>query len=53
MRDFELKVTIPEGYYFVLGDNRNNSIDSRYIGLISKDDIVGTINYRILPFTKF
>ena len=36
-----MKVNIPEGYYFVLGDNRNSSIDSRNIGLIPREQIFG------------
>ena len=34
---------IPEGKCFVIGDNRHNSEDSRYIGLINESDIVGTV----------
>lgn len=51
--DFELEEQIPEGYYFVLGDNRINSTDSRMIGAISKEQIQGTTNFSIFPFDKF
>lgn len=44
---------IPEGYYFVMGDNRGNSSDSRIIGLISEDDIIGISDFRLFPFNKF
>lgn len=43
---------IPKGYYFVMGDNRNNSVDSRIIGLVSEKDIQGSTNFSIFPFDK-
>jgi len=44
---------IPKGYYFVMGDNRNNSTDSRYIGLIKDNQIKGSTNLSIFPFKTF
>lgn len=41
---------IGEDEYFVLGDNRNASIDSRIIGCISRDEIEGKAAFRIFPF---
>lgn len=46
--DFE-QVTIPNNYYYVMGDNRGNSIDSRIIGVIPKEDILGTTKLIIFP----
>ena len=47
--------TLGEGEYFVLGDNRNNSSDSRSssVGVIHKEDIIGRAWLRIWPFADF
>ncbi len=56
-KDFDLTnigyTIIPSGYYFVVGDNRGDSLDSRYIGLIPKKSIEGTVSFRLFPFSSF
>lgn len=44
---------IPKGYYFVMGDNRTNSVDSRIIGLIKKEDILGKTKFALYPLDRF
>lgn len=46
-------VTIPEDSYFVLGDNRNNSKDSRHFGVVKREDILGKAWIRFYPFSSF
>ena len=47
------KITVPAGTYFVMGDNRRESFDSRYFGPISKNQIFGVADFRIYPINKF
>lgn len=50
--DLELPYQVPEGTYFLMGDQRETSVDSRHssVGCISTDQMVGKIVYRIWPF---
>lgn len=43
MPSFDIEISIPEENYFVLGDNRDNSNDSRYWGFVPKDMMVGLV----------
>lgn len=49
--DYE-QVTLGENEYFILGDNRLISKDSRYFGTITEDEIIGKIVFRFWPFSK-
>ncbi len=49
------EMTVPKGKLFVMGDNRYNSHDSRYvdIGPVSVEDVMGEAVFRIYPLSRF
>ena len=53
--DVQFPFTVPEGTLFVMGDNRNESLDSRssYVGCIDERDILGKVLLCFMPFTDF
>lgn len=46
------EVTVGEGHYFVLGDNRASSMDSHIVGLLSRDQILGHVQYVMWPLPQ-
>ena len=44
--------TIDEDYYFIMGDHRNNSNDSRSIGVLERSAILGQVEKVIFPFSN-
>lgn len=50
----DFPITVPEGCLFIMGDNRNNSKDSRdeEIGCVDSRDVLGVALYRVMPFDK-
>lgn len=49
--DVQFPLTVPQGCVFLLGDNRVNSVDSRYseIGCVPESDLIGPVVVRLLP----
>ncbi len=47
-----MKYVVPENSFYLIGDNRDNSIDSRIYGSVNKNQIIGKVVYKIYPLNE-
>ncbi|WP_156168719.1 signal peptidase I [Marinitoga sp. 1197] len=48
-----VKINLPDGFYFFMGDNTTESFDSRYFGIVPEENIIGRPFLRIWPYNRF
>ena len=53
--NIQFPYTVPDGQFFVIGDNRTDSVDSRstVLGCVSKDEVIGRVFVIFFPFNRF
>jgi signal peptidase I len=49
----QVHIKVPEGFYYFMGDNSMESLDSRFFGFVPKENIIGALFLRIYPFDRF
>lgn len=51
-KESDMNISLNSDEYFVMGDNRAESLDSRYFGAVNKKEIVGNVLIRLIPVNK-
>ncbi|MBR1736476.1 MAG: signal peptidase I [Firmicutes bacterium] len=49
----KISMTLGDDEYFIMGDHRSTSVDSRTLGVVRSEDIIGRVMFRWLPITSF